>query len=438
MILHDDKWVMVAENPEPAPPKKKRLVTEAMKAAARTNARLSTGPKSLEGKRRSALNGTKSAHTCNQLIFLEEESTEEFDVEVTLTARRLGARTEPEIEQVRMAVYQEWKARRIERAEVSAVNQTVNAIVDSFYEAMDSEVRTLSAALDQAPGESVAGLMQSSAGCSHLIGQFEILREWTAKHSSFEDCMRVHALNLGGHDPKHLFRDPVVMELNRAYLGELGGKGGFDAAGAADAFVFDRAEEMSLDEYERRLERLVIDLPDRHEGREILQNYLEDHIQSLTRLRGLLELREERDQAEAIGAAQATVTVEGDRRVRYTATATRLSHAHYRMLFTMQAERRKFGEGDLDGLDQETGPAAAAVLPAEAPETGAAAAGEGEWKSEAQATQVAGGIGGNNAPSAVAAAISEVPAGAGHDPLSAAIEAGGQELAQRREFDPLE
>jgi hypothetical protein len=38
MILHDDKWVMVAEGPEPPPPKKKRLVTEAMKAAARTRA----------------------------------------------------------------------------------------------------------------------------------------------------------------------------------------------------------------------------------------------------------------------------------------------------------------------------------------------------------------------------------------------------------------
>ena len=64
------------------------------------------------------------------MIFLEDESISDFDAEVALTARRLGAKTEPEIEQVRTAVYHQWKAKRIERAEVCSVNQAVNAIVD--------------------------------------------------------------------------------------------------------------------------------------------------------------------------------------------------------------------------------------------------------------------------------------------------------------------
>ena len=61
--------------------------------------------------------------------------------------------------------------------------------------------------------------MKTSAGCSYLIEQFETIKEWLADCPCFEMSMREHALRLGGHDPKHLFRDGVVMNLDRAYLG---------------------------------------------------------------------------------------------------------------------------------------------------------------------------------------------------------------------------
>ena len=78
----------------------------------------------------------------------------------------------------------------------------------------------------------------------------------------------------------------------------------------------------------------------------------------LTEWRKLIALREERDQAEAIGAARSTVTPEGDRRHRYVATALRLSNGAFRLLFQMQHERRKYGEGDLEGLEEVYGAAA--------------------------------------------------------------------------------
>ena len=49
MILRDGNWVKEPEQADPPPKKKKRLVTAAMRAAAKRNARLSTGPKTLEG-----------------------------------------------------------------------------------------------------------------------------------------------------------------------------------------------------------------------------------------------------------------------------------------------------------------------------------------------------------------------------------------------------
>ena len=147
----------------------------------------------------------------------------------------------------------------------------------------------------------------------------------------------------------------------------------------------------------------------RRRRQETLRDYVEDNLQSLTEWQQLLELREERDQAEAIGAARSTVTPEGDRRHRYVATATRLSNGAYRLLFQMQHEGRKYGEGDLEGLEPMYGAAATA-----APEPGpvaattrnpggrrrrrrprGGAAEAGEWgKNEAKATQVAGGVDG--------------------------------------------
>ena len=125
------------------------------------------------------------------------------------------------------------------------------------------------------------------------------------------------------------------------------------------------------------------------------------------------------------------------------------------MLFQMQHERRKYGEGDLDGLEPmggappaaapETGPGAAAHLPsggsdpvAEAPQTAAATAGQNAGQNETKATQVAGGVEGGAITSAAAAAIAVVPAGAGLDRILALIEAARRELDEPRKEDRLE
>ena len=369
MLCRDGKWIIEPERPERPLKPKRRLVTPAMQEASRANGRKSQGPKSLspEDKERIALNATKHAQTSTKFIFLADESTEEFEAQVARWSQQLGAKSEPEIAQVRTAVYNEWKARRADEAEVSAVNRAQNDIVDGFYDTMECHVRQLAANLAAQPGDTVTGLRQSTGGCSYLIDQFAILEQWLAEFPSFEVGMREHALRLGGHDPKDLFHDPAVMTLNRAYLGGIGGPGSFTAEGAADAFVYDRAEEMSQQEYERRLGWIVDDLPTKEDGRAILRQYVDQHIAALTERRELIALREERNVADALGEARSSVTPAGDRRHRYAAQGTRLSQAAIRLLFAMQHERRKYGEGDLDGLNQVQGPAAEAA--AEASET---------------------------------------------------------------------
>ena len=54
---------------------------------------------------------------------------------------------------------------------------------------------------------------------------------------------------------------------------------------------------------------------------------------------------------DAIGEARSDVTPAGSKRNAYAARSTRLQFAALRMLFTLQRERRNFGEGDLSEPD---------------------------------------------------------------------------------------
>ena len=58
------------------------------------------------------LNAVTHGQTCTKLVFLPGESTEKFDADVAVWSRQLGARTAPEIAQVKTAVYNLLKAER--------------------------------------------------------------------------------------------------------------------------------------------------------------------------------------------------------------------------------------------------------------------------------------------------------------------------------------
>ena len=402
MICRDGKWVPEPQHPAGAPTKKKRRVTPAMRSANKRNAQASTGPRSTEGLQKASLNATTHGATCTKLIFLPGESIAEFEAEVDVWARRLGARTEPERRQVETAVYCEWKARRAENANAYAVQKKIDGINDQLENEKARETWALILELAAKPKETVQKLMESTSGCTWLIDQLTLAREWFADYSSLEVSRRTYVLNLGGHDRRDLFSDPVVMEFNRAYFGGISGADGFTAAEAANALMKDRPDGMSYSELERQMVRHVIDLPTIEQGKAMLEKFVDDSIARIRRWKGLIELREQRDKTTEIGMAQSLVTPEGSKWQGYSATNKRLHFASLRMLFAIQHERRKYGEGDLSGLDREAGEAA--VVPAESgesqdlePNPGETPAVENQNENEAVTTEVVGGAGGNNA-----------------------------------------
>ena len=181
------------------------------------------------------------------------------NAQVALWVRQLGAKTAPEIHQVTLAVYNTWKTSRADQAEASAVNRAVNTIRDQFQNGKALETWELIPSLPSEPKKTYQKLTNSVQGCSFLIRQLEILGNWLLDFSSFEISDRALGLTLGGYDPKDLFVDPMVMNLNRAYLGGIHGKDGFTAAQMANALQGDRPESVTPEEFERRLQRHVID-----------------------------------------------------------------------------------------------------------------------------------------------------------------------------------
>src|SRR5258708_26811126 len=103
------------------PSKPRRPPSPAQVAANRANAKLSTGPRSDQGKAVSRLNGVTHGMTCHLPVVLPGEAPEQFQGEVDRWAQQLGAGTEAERAQVEAAVSARWRIRRARDAEVSAV-----------------------------------------------------------------------------------------------------------------------------------------------------------------------------------------------------------------------------------------------------------------------------------------------------------------------------
>src|SRR3954452_20611056 len=115
-----------------APSKPRREPSPARIAANRANAKLSTGPRSDQGKAVSRLNGVTHGMTCQLPVVLPGEDPEQFLGEVARWERQLGAETDAERAQVEAAVSTRWRMRRARDAEATAVGQAIAAPEGGF------------------------------------------------------------------------------------------------------------------------------------------------------------------------------------------------------------------------------------------------------------------------------------------------------------------
>ena len=153
------------------PTKPRRQPSPAQVAANRANAKLSTGPRSDQGKAVSRLNGVTHGMTCKLPVVLPGEDPEQFQGEVARWEQQLGAETEAERAQVEAAVSTRWRLRRARDAEASAVAEAIAGLEEGFDDRRAAEVHATIPRLPQDPDSVVRQLRSSTAGCDWLLAQ---------------------------------------------------------------------------------------------------------------------------------------------------------------------------------------------------------------------------------------------------------------------------
>jgi hypothetical protein len=369
------------ESPRPAASgqpttKPTRPVSEAKRLANIANGMKSAAGRSPEGRARAAKNALTHGMTSNDPnFFLPDEDPEEFKQDAHEWSVILNAETKPEMALVTLAVYELVKRARSEKATVAGATRRVEKVHDAFDDRTANEVRVLIPQIPTDPGRVIAALRTSVLGCKYLIDQWSLLLSSLDQRFTFEISERRWVQQLLGFRPCELFTQHLVFEIDRLYLGSLGGTGSFSPEAAANLFLLDRPEDMSEGEFTRRLHLMTMFLPSIEESKARLVKLIEATIDELNERIGLIALREQRDRQHDVSEAGDDVSRDGQNHKRYANMAIRQHLSLLRGLYTMQDLRRKYGAGVPDE-PAEAGPdahepeqATGSVAPGAPPDT---------------------------------------------------------------------
>jgi hypothetical protein len=379
--------------PAPARERPNRPVSKAKRKANKANAARSTGAKTPQGKLTCSLNAVKHGMTARTIFFLPGEDQAAYDDFVNLWITELGAVTSAECTHIEMAVYSLLRFERARNALGVEGTRTIRNIASTQADRIAGEVRDLMPQLPLDPRRVVDELRKSSLGCSYLLSQWLLIKERLSIRYSLEVSQRATMIELMGLRASELFRCALVFDLDRNYLGAISGPEGFTAAEAANALMWDRPEEMSECEFERRLELMVENLPTEEEGHAVLMGLVDRSIAELSERVDLLKLREAHEREDAADEAQDSLTPEGEKHKRYVTMAQRDHDAVLRGFHALKAARYKYGDGNQDVAQDpglEDSPEEAEEDAGEAAREAAAPAGESRGQNEPTVTQVAG------------------------------------------------
>ena len=110
------------------------------------------------------------------------------------------------------------------------------------------------------------------------------------------------------------------------------GPGFFTPAMAANAFMYDRPEEITKTEFERRMEPFVKDLVSVEQGWDKLKKFVRERIERLEERMELMGYREARQLNAALGVAQSPCDRDGETTNRYMNQSDRIWFAAVRSL----------------------------------------------------------------------------------------------------------
>jgi hypothetical protein len=351
----------------------RKPISEARLRANRANAKLSSGPRSAEGKAISCLNNYKHGRRTRTLV-LPWESREEYEERLATWSAEVGVETDVERRFVTSAVNASWRLDRFDDWESAEIERASAAQDESFDERRAAEARRyagqlLAAAMppvpkrlpqavlqkaeadrlkDRRPREepdlmaALTGLRSSSHGITWLIQRWEEIAERVQTWGWLEPSHRYLGLALQGLKRSDL-RHPHVNDWTVAYLGALYDGNPTEPDVVRRLVEPDGVETFHPSELKRFHEWLANEIPNRQTAREFFLERARTEIAELRERLELIELREERDRQLALRAAQHDSGKSGAEALRFLATQDRLMRTGVKEARALRAAR--LGEG---------------------------------------------------------------------------------------------
>ena len=242
------------------------------------------------------------------------------------------------------AEYTQWTKVRANNAMVGSVTETRAQIRDDFADGDAKQMRHWITKIPTEPDIATHELSKSTCGCKYLLGQLDFLDERLDAYFGLDIDQRREALRYAGHRPEEVLSDRFVFDFNRAYFGGISGTNGFTSEEAGNALMHDRPKGMLYEEFVRRMEPLVKDIPSHAEGHRRLKAHVATERARLKERKELVGYREERRLKAALATAQSPTDRQGTTWMRYIANSDRTYIANMRQLVALQKDRRENGD----------------------------------------------------------------------------------------------
>ena len=311
-------------------------------AANRANAQKSTGPKTPEGKARSAQNAYKHGFR-SQAVLLPNEDPQPFFDRLAAWTLYLKPANSTEAHFVRLAVDASWKLDRCRDVDTAVVTELADNAVITEDNAQAEEVELWSSQLADNPAGSVRKLRQTGRGCKWLIGRWQQLRWILNRHHGWQPTLVALFFHLLGKRREQLFGDDHVYRLLIAM------------------YVMASPEKPSPREMLDLLHEQIVPGPTEHGEDELywwagvmvnddwieraeaeakLAAVIDEQLSLLEREQVEVEAREARQRASAPLRASIDVSIEGQRRSQYEGRQERKMRGALRDLWSAQRARR--------------------------------------------------------------------------------------------------
>jgi hypothetical protein len=331
----------------------KRPVSEAKWAANSVNASRSHGATSTAGKARAALNAVTHGATSNTIIFLKDESPEEFYAQVNRWVVELNAVTAAEYACIEMAVYNLWKMRRARNATAVAINEVTDSAELVYYQRQHARLLELFGMIPSNPRAAFREIGQMTQGVKWMLIMLEQFAGTLQAVATFDAQQRTELARLFGLEPLTLCSNREVVRFLFDLLALEYPAGTLTAARAAELLAAFKPNFMTVEDFQVRLEPHIAGMMPVEETREYLKLAIAKRTADLTDVLPLLKAHDEQEIAKAITLAQCDISKAGQIREQNEGRAEAAHFRSLRGLHALQNVRRKFGAGD---PDQSGGP----------------------------------------------------------------------------------